>query len=213
MTKALADVNEWLNGAREFSKGLTLWQKHKASSKRKWLEGTLTNGPDPVSSSYLLEELQFMNGESKEEEVGMLPAQVRQRKRLELADHKDAPQKILEARREFKEVMTSINILRTEVRMSEGVKDRKWRAHRAQKIVSLTRERRRLLDLFHVYDKTGEVPQEDMVLMLRSEVKAMIEDYKNHTAYVGSNGSKKQYEVEVLIRRARLNEIQEFLRT
>jgi hypothetical protein len=211
--KGRADVTVWLNGARDYPQGYTLWQSLKEHSKRKWLGSVLANGPDPVSSAYLLEEMKLLNGEEKEEEPVLLAPSLRSRKRLELADHSSAPQKILEARREFKEIMTQITTLRTEIRTSEGVKDKRYRASRAKKIVELTRERRRLIGVFHVYDKTGEVPKDDNILISREDVKAMIRDYKNHISYLGSWKNKKGKEAECAQRQARIDEIDEFLNT
>jgi hypothetical protein len=205
-----ADITSWLNSSRDYTEGLQLWHALKGQSSRKWLASTLENGPDPVTWDLLLEELLQMNGEKKEEPLPTL-ATPKPRRTLELSDHSQAPIQIMEARREFKEIMASINILRTEIRMSEGVKDKRWRAVRARKIVELTRTRKRLLDLFQVYDKTGEAPKEDTVILPRKEIQDMILDYKNAISYLGSWRTKKGKEHECAQRQARLDEINEFL--
>jgi len=205
-------VNEWLNGAKqEYQDGLLLWLSLKEHSKQPWLETLLKNGPCPLSTERLYEEMLFLNGDDVPEDRPL--DQHPLKKRLELGDHSGSPERIKAARKEFKEIMTRINILRTEIRMSEGIKDRRWRAHRADKIVQLTRERRVLLDLFKVYDYTGEVPNVDMVIMLREDVQKMIQEYHNHLGYLSDNKKKAGKKLECQLRQARVNEIKEFLNT
>lgn len=219
MSTPHASITEWLNGSRAYARGVELWLAHKESSQNQWLESLLRNGPCPVSTRKLLSELQSFNGtEPTPKAKNIRPSSPKneplQKKTLSLSPYKnDDPHEVIEARQRIKQVYTELTTFRTEIRMSEGKHDDKWRAARAAKVIQLTRERRRLLDFFDVYEKTGELPKEDMVLMTRDQVQAMIRDYKNDYWYLGSYKKNPAKQEECARRQARLNEIEEFLNT